>query len=222
VFIGPSLESTAVAATLPDAAIEPPIARGDLAHLREEGARTFLILDGAFAHRLAVPPSEIVDAIASGASVIGAASLGAIRAAECWPAGMDGVGAVYRLYRLGILRDDDEVAVATDPDREYAAVSVALVNVRYAMLAALRARLLDRARAAAILEAARQTYFAERRWKTIFADSSVKLTRDLYTLCLQNDIKRHDAKAAVAYVADALQSAPRREFVGHRLHPKTL
>ena len=55
------------------------------------------------------PPSEVVAALRDGARVLGAASMGAIRAAECWPAGMQGVGAVYSLYRLGVISDDDEV-----------------------------------------------------------------------------------------------------------------
>ena len=204
VFTGPSLERAAVLAALPAARVEPPIARGDLARLHADGASTFLILDGAFLHRPAIAPSEIVDAIAGGASVIGAASIGAIRAAECWPAGMDGVGAVYRLYRLGLLRDDDEVAVATDPERGFAALSVALVNVRYAALAALRAGLLDRLDAAAVLSSARQTHFAERRWETIFDQAGVALGGDLRTLCEQTDVKRRDALHAVAYLAGNL------------------
>lgn len=219
VFTGPSLAPDAVAAALPVARVEAPIARGDLARLSAEGTGTFLILDGAFAHRLAVSPSEIVDAIAGGARIIGAASIGAIRAAECWPAGMDGVGAVYRLYRLGMLRDDDEVAVATDPDRGFAAVSVALVSVRYAALAALRAGLLNRAGASAVLAAARQTHFADRRWRTIFSTAGVELGDELRTLCEGTDVKRRDAVAAVQFLANEIAAgrpAARGEFVGSR------
>ena len=215
VFVGPSLEREVVAAALPAARIEPPIARGDLARLRGEGATTFLILDGAFLHRLAVAPSEIVDAIAGGARVIGAASLGAIRAAECWPAGMEGIGAVHRLYRLGVLRDDDEVAVATDPESDFAAISIALVSVRYAMLAALRAGALDRGRAAAVLGAARGLHFAERRWETIFARAGLEVDPDVRMLCERTDIKRRDAVAAVA----AIGSSPGAGGVGGRLAP---
>ena len=62
----------------------------------------------------------------------------------CWPAGMHGEGAIYRLFRLGVLRDDDEVAVTADPDAGHTAISVALVHVRYLLIAALRAGVLDR------------------------------------------------------------------------------
>jgi hypothetical protein len=201
VFTGPSLAGADATAAMPGARVEPPIARGDLVRLAAEGYSTFLIIDGLFAHRPAVAPSELVDALAAGARVIGTASLGAIRASECRPAGMVGCGAVYRWYRLGILRDDDEVAVATDPDRGHIAVSVALIDVRYALLAALRARLLDLDRAGAVLAVARGTHFAQRHWRELFATARVPMTAELQTLCAATDVKGRDARAAVAWLA---------------------
>jgi hypothetical protein len=201
VFTGPSLTRAEAAARLPGARVEPPIARGDIFRLAAEGCSTFLIIDGLFAHRLAVAPGELVDALAAGARVIGAASLGAIRASECRPAGMVGCGAVYRWYCLGVLRDDDEVAVATDPDQGHAAVSVALIDVRYALLTALRARLLDLGRAGALLAAARGTHFAQRNWREIFAAAGVPMNAGLQTLCAATDVKGRDARAAVAWMA---------------------
>ena len=102
VFTGPSLHPCAARAALPDARIEPPACRGDIARVTAEGAGVILLIDGGFAQRLAVAPAEIVGALRSGIRVIGTASLGAIRAAECHPAGMEGVGAVQYLYRLRV------------------------------------------------------------------------------------------------------------------------
>ncbi|HUB76062.1 MAG TPA: TfuA-like protein, partial [Solirubrobacteraceae bacterium] len=201
VFAGPSIAPDRLAAALPGARIAPPIARGDLELLGGDGIGSFLILDGAFAHAQAVSPSEIVDSIAAGARIAGAASIGAIRAAECWPAGMAGAGAVHRLYRLGVLRDDDEVAVATDPERGFAAVSTALVDVRFAVLAALRRGLLDRERAGSLLAAARGLHFASRGWRAIFAAAGVAPGAELRSLCEATDVKRRDARAAVSLLA---------------------
>jgi hypothetical protein len=201
VFVGPSVAAEEVADALPAARVEPPIGRGDLARLRGEGVETFVVIDGVFAHQLAVAPSEVVDVIAGGARVVGAASLGALRAAECWPAGMAGVGAVYRLFRLGVLRDDDEVAVATDPDAGHQAVSVALIHVRYLLIAALSAGHLDRDGASAILATARRTHFADRRWRGIFSGAGVDLSAELRDLIEPCDVKRRDARIALERVA---------------------
>ncbi len=196
IFAGPSLPAPEAARRLPGARIEPPAARGDLDRLRAEGHGTFLILDGLFAHRLALPPAEIVAALRAGARVLGAASLGAIRAAECWPAGMEGSGAVYRLYRLRVISDDDEVAVATDPERSFLAVSVALVNVRFAVLAALRDGRLTRGEAEAILGHVRTSHFAQRTWPQALGEPV--------------DVKRRDAERAVDRLAASAPFAERR------------
>jgi len=203
VFTGPSLEPARVTAALPGARVLPPAGRGDLAAAHGEGARTLLLIDGAFAHRRAVSPGEIVAAMRAGARVVGAASLGAVRAAECHPAGMEGIGAVAALYRHGVIRDDDEVAVAVEPERGHRAASVALINVRFAVLAALRRGLLARASAAAVLGAARALHFSERTWPAIFAAAGIAPGHELLERCRATDVKRRDAELAVARLADA-------------------
>ena len=130
--------------------------------------------------------------------------------AECHPAGMEGVGAVQLLYRVGVLRDDDEVAVATEPDHGHRAVSLALVNVRFAVLGGLRRGLLDRDRAAALLTAAKARHFSERHWPGVFADAGVPPSAELRALCLGYDVKRRDAVRAVASLSQtpALRRVP--------------
>jgi hypothetical protein len=213
VFVGPSLDRDHLVRTLPAARIEPPACRGDIERHLDDGVRSFLLLDGAFAHRLAVSPAEIVCALAAGARIVGAASLGAIRAAECQASGMAGVGAVYRLYRLRVIADDDEVAVAMQPDAGFRATSVALINVRYAAIRGLRRRLLDRDAANALLRAAKAMHFSQRHWSAIFAAARVDADSAVAELCRATDIKRDDATAAIAHVAGlapARQAARRR------------
>lgn len=211
VFTGPSLEAAAVRAALPEARVAPPACRGDVDRALADGASRILLIDGGFAHRLAVAPSEIVRALRAGASVHGAASLGALRVAECHPAGMQGLGAVARLYRLGVLRDDDEVAVATEPERGFRASSVALVNIRFAALAALREGLLNRAGAEALLTVAKRLHFSERLWDPMLAAAGLAGQAALRDLCLATDVKRRDAQRAVAWVAaNPLHAPPAR------------
>jgi hypothetical protein len=204
VFVGPSLDHAQTRQLLPTAHITQPIGRGDLERLTAEGARRFLIIDGVFAQRLAVAPSEIVAALRDGAQILGAASIGAVRAAECWPAGMHGVGAVYQLYRMRVIANDDEVAVAVDPERGFAAVSIALIQIRYGLLAALRQQRLTRAEAAAVLAAAKRAHFSERRLETTFASAGVPITPQLRRIFEISDVKRRDALCAAERVASLL------------------
>ena len=79
-----------------------------------------------------------------GIHVFGSASIGALRAAELFPFGMEGVGTVFELYRDGILEDDDEVAVAHGPaELGYLACSEAMVNIRQTLRKAERVSIIS-------------------------------------------------------------------------------
>jgi hypothetical protein len=95
VYVGPTLSVEAVQRAYPGCIIRPPIRRGDLYRDRMLRGAVFLILDGVFFQDEAISPREILDVIADGAMVVGASSMGALRAAECWPMGMRGVGSIY-------------------------------------------------------------------------------------------------------------------------------
>ena len=56
------------------------------------------LIDGVFFHEPAVWHREILWALAEGVHVFGAASMGALRAAELEPFGMRGVGRVFAAY----------------------------------------------------------------------------------------------------------------------------
>lgn len=209
VFLGPSARREEITAILPDAHVLPPVARDDLYRAREQGGSIFLVIDGVFTHQLAISPREVVDVIRDGALVFGASSMGALRAAECWPVGMRGVGVITRLYRLGWLDSDDEVAVATNPDDGFAAVSLALVNVRYAISKALRRGLVDRETARSIVETAARLFFPERHWPTILKQAGAgERAASLERFCRGFDLKKQDALQAARVLADVLRRHP--------------
>ena len=116
----------------------PPASRGDV----ERAAREYdavLLIDGVFHHDLAPSPKECYAALAQ-ARMFGAASMGALRAAECAPYGFTPLGAIAGWYARDVIDGDDEVAVLTHPEK-HEALSVPLVNVRYvARLAHRRTR----------------------------------------------------------------------------------
>ena len=209
VYLGPSLAVQSVQPLLPDAELYPPIRRGDLYRDREQGGDLFVILDGVLIQEPAVPPREIIDVLQDGATVIGASSMGALRAAECWPAGMQGVGTIYRLFRQGRLHSDDEVlltfAADDDDNSAYRPLSLALINIRYAVRRAVRKDLLSPEQGVQIVKHAECMHFSERRWPALLAQTGIQ-DDTLQAFLEAQDLKQLDAMRALRYVAGKLEA----------------
>ena len=129
IFAGPSMPPP----TLPVAGIEwrPPVRQGDLYLAALSAPAIIGVVDGYFEIVPTVWHKEILWAMAQGIHVYGAASIGALRAAELTDFGMKGIGHIYRQFRSGRLTDDDEVAVLHGPaEIDYLQVTDAMVNVR--------------------------------------------------------------------------------------------
>ena len=114
-FIGPSLPECDPAES-PGFERRPPVAQGDVYRATLEKPRAIGIVDGYFHGVPAVWHKEILWAMTQGIHVFGAASMGALRAAELHPFGMRGVGRIFEAYRNGTLTDDDEVALTHGPE----------------------------------------------------------------------------------------------------------
>ena len=220
VFIGPTLPAAEVRARLPDAIVAGPVAAGDVLRLaRRRGVARIAIVDGYFERMAAVWHKELLVALARGIEVWGAASMGALRAAELAPFGMIGVGAVYRAFRRGALESspargalqaDDEVAVAHLPaEYGYRTASDALVNLRDGIAAApgLSART-----RAALVELARVRFYRERSWDRLIADGRAAglPARQLAALAAwpKPDRKAADARLLLARLARGRPSPP--------------
>jgi len=170
VFAGPTLAAAEIAARLPGAVVMPPVAVGEILTLaRRRGVAQIAIIDGYFERMAAVWHKEILIAIERGITVWGAASMGALRAAELAPFGMHGVGAIYRGFASGALTADDEVAVAHLPAAYgYRATSDALVNLRDGIA---RAPMLTARTRAQLVELARARFYRERSWDALIGDA---------------------------------------------------
>lgn len=205
VFVGPTLPAAEVAARLPGAIIVPPVAVGEVLRLlrgRRPPAR-LAIIDGYFERMAAVWHKELLLALERGIAVWGAASMGALRAAELAPFGMRGVGTIYRAFARGTLVADDEVAVAHLPAAYgYRSTSDALVNLRDGIARA--PGLTDRTRAA-LVELARARFYRERSWAQLLTDArAAKLpARQLATLAAwpKPDRKAADARLLLRALA---------------------
>lgn len=174
VYVGPTLPAGEVARLVPGARVLPPAAVGDvLRATRLRGVRRIAIIDGYFERMAAVWHKEILVALERGIAVYGAASMGALRAAELAPFGMIGVGTIFRDYARGTLVADDEVAVAHLPaELGYRPVSDALVNIRYGLARAVKARVIAAATAPRLVEVAARRFFRERTWAQLLADAA--------------------------------------------------
>lgn len=215
VFVGPSCPSDLVRHVLPNALVVPPVKRGDLYRFRLLDFSVFIILDGVFSNLLAVSPREVVDVLHDGASVIGASSMGALRAADCGPAGAVGHGRIFRLFRRKVLSSEDEVAVIYLPERPYPALTESLVNIRFAVRRACRAGFLTRTNAEALACSAESLQYHARSWREIAAKGRVQLSPLQIAALTSCDVKYEDALACCKWTAERLRmgrikAVPRR------------
>ena len=145
VFLGPTLAHDE-ARTVLDAEFLPPAAHGDVLRAAFRRPQAIGIVDGVFEHVPAVWHKEILFALSEGIHVYGAASMGALRAAELDRFGMRGIGEVYRAYADGVLEDDDEVAVAhAGAEDGFQAMSDPMVDIRATLDAAVSNGIVERA-----------------------------------------------------------------------------
>ena len=175
-FLGPSLPQDD-ARDLTDAILLPPARRGDIvAAIAQHDPETILIVDGYFEQVPSVWHKEILWALEQGRTVAGAASMGALRAAELAQFGMIGVGRIFEAYATGRFdpfddpfEDDDEVAVLHGPAETGYAATEAMVDVRASLAAARAAGLITTDEMLAIAESAKSRFYKRRTWPSVLA-----------------------------------------------------
>ncbi|MFB0610759.1 YcaO-like family protein [Aurantiacibacter poecillastricola] len=114
--------------------LRPPAACGDLGALLAEPAATVALVDGVFRTSRTVWHREILSLLDAGWRVLGASSLGAIRAAELQRFGMEGVGEIFAGYACGAIARDDAVLLSHAPAYlGFAPFTVALVDAEYTL-----------------------------------------------------------------------------------------
>jgi len=200
VFLGPSLPVREAEGIL-EACYLPPAKRGDIPGAVRDGARVICLIDGVFFQDCSVGHREILSAISSGVRVLGASSMGALRASELDTLGMEGVGEVYRMYRDGVVVSDDEVALVFDPESGIA-LSLPLVNIRHVLVLALHQHIIGEKDHQEFLSAARQLYFPDRTWERIRDKVAGKVETGVTDRLLEfassaPDLKREDAIEAL-------------------------
>ena len=218
VFLGPSLERGAAYAILP-ANYYPPARMGDVYRLVTCGARLIVIIDGVFHATTPVWQREIVDALDNGIAVVGAASMGALRAAELEPLGMVGVGVIADWYRTGLIEGDDEVALEhADGAYEYRAFSEPLVNLRWNLSRAADAGILSPAERDGLIADAQRREYGQRTYAQLFDSDAFGRLSPASQAALRafvsdraENLKRLDAECALRWCAARLPALLQRQ-----------
>ncbi|MFJ9845571.1 TfuA-like protein [Kitasatospora sp. NPDC101155] len=214
VYTGPTLSAAEVHAVLPDAEVRPPAGRGDLLADHWSPGDVAVIIDGYFRERRSVGHKEILQVITEGAHVLGAASMGALRAAELAPCGMRGIGTVYEMYASGEIDGDDEVGVLHGPAAVgYPAQTVALVNLRHGCREGAETDLVPEAAGRRIVAAAKALPFTHRGWKDLeraVGEEDHDALRTLEEMIGSGfwDLKRNDAVSALRAIRSGGTTAP--------------
>ena len=205
VFLGPSLDASTAKSIL-DADYRLPAKRGDILAAVRDGAGIICLIDGSFHQDAAVAHREILTALKTGVIVVGASSMGALRAAEMDALGMTGIGEIYRRYAAGELVSDDEVALVFDPVSGNA-LSEPLINIRYTLEKAERCGIISVDEHSILLDAARSLFYPSRTYQAIISAIGNSLDNEIKERFLawveENscDQKRSDAVTALKYIA---------------------
>ena len=187
--------------------VVPPARLGDMwragAH---EPISAMLLIDGLYERVPAVWHKEILALLDRGIPVYGAASMGALRAAELHTLGMVGVGQVFEWLVSGYIDADDEVALLHAPAGSgWRPLNVPLVTIRATMAAAVRAGAAGDEEAMAIVNTACERFYPERQWDSLLCAASPALAAwvqanivdvkalDCRELCttVVNDLRHH-------------------------------
>jgi hypothetical protein len=203
VFAGPSLHGADFDRDGID--FRPPAAHGDVLRAVLEGAAVIGIIDGDFEATASVWHKEILHALSDGVAVVGGASMGALRAAECADFGMEPVGEIAARYLGGGLDDDAAVAVTQGPPELGSPPLVEpLVDVEATIAAMLAAGAIDSESAGRLLEAARRLFFKRRTVEAIAA-AALPLRQNEFVEAYEVHrvrLKQRDALAVVARVRE--------------------
>lgn len=153
-----------------DADYLPPVKRDDIKKLMSSPPDIVGIIDGVFFDSAAVAHREIIEALKIGVTVVGGASMGALRASELDSYGMIGVGRIYEMYKSGILESDDEVAVTFDAET-MEPLSIPLVNLRTTLRLAQDIGFLTQEKSEALIDVTRKIFYPDRNYRNIVIES---------------------------------------------------
>ena len=184
-----------------------PIKRGDLGHDIKENPDIIGIIDGVFHQNSSVGHKEILNVINKGITVVGASSMGALRASELDTLGMTGIGYVYEQYATGKVASDDDVAVMLDSET-LEALSEPLINMEYVFENAVSENIITKNQKDELIKIAKSTFYPKRNYSQTLNSSSLddETKSKLIDFIRRSvDIKKEDAKELITYIANMIK-----------------
>lgn len=176
VYLGPTL-SREEAIKILDADYRDPAKKGDFLMLsRDSDEKKYVgFVDGVFLHDYPPSPIEVYHlATRKNIELIGASSLGALRAVELEKFGMKGIGKIFQLYKNGIINADDEVAVTFVRENNILQ-SEAMIDIRFNLFLAYKKGIITNQTKKRFAKIAKNIYFPFRNYEDI-----IKLTHQQF------------------------------------------
>ena len=209
VYLGPTLNREEASKIL-DADYRDPAKKGDFLRLSHtsDDKKYVGFIDGVFLHDYPPSPIEVYHlATRKNIELIGASSLGALRAVELEKFGMKGIGKIFQLFKNGILDADDEVAVTFVRDKNILQ-SEALIDIRFNLFLAYKKGIITNQTKKRSVKIAKNIYFPFRNY-----DDIIRLTQEQfpsihdelenfrdYILKNRDSLKARDAKKLLRYL----------------------
>ena len=202
IFLGPSLSADEASKIL-DADYRPPIQRGDVTAALKDNPDIIGIIDGVFHQQPAVSHREILDALKKGVTIVGGASMGALRASELDDFGMVGVGHVYNQYKNGFIESDDDVAIVINPTN-LEQLSDSLVSMEYNFKKMLDKGIISEEEFDKLVKTAKSIFYPKRTYDLVFKNVNINNTKikEIKKFLDEEgiDIKRQDAVEVIKYI----------------------
>lgn len=206
VFIETSLSVIEAKKILADADFMPSVKKGDVIQAIKSNYQRIVIIDGNFGWTASVWHKEILIALDYGIEVFGGSSMGAIRAAELYVYGMQGVGKVYSMYKNAVIEGDDEVALVYSPFNNQQ--TIPLVNVRVTL------EKMDFQDKESIFSLIQGIFYVERTWEKIAEVVSKETMQEIQLHYV--DIKKEDAIALLNHLSKITTPPSKKPSNGNR------
>lgn len=215
VFCGPTISHDQARSKLDCICLPPAVQGSIISAVVEFDPGIIILLDGGFQSEPAIKHKEILWAISRGVAVVGASSMGALRAAELAPH-MIGIGLIYRWYKRFALVADDAVAVQHGPaDVNFAPLTDSLIDLRLTFRSAFRQGKISCEVARSLETTARELNFRERTLGRCIAAALPGVDANLVRSALEGAVvrqKHRDAVAALEWVKKRGNVTPAKSF----------